>query len=113
MPRIAPPAEIGRRLPHRIVTLPLPEPYQEFSIEAWINFPQSLMQGMASGDEARIMDALTQIVVSHDLVDFDGQPYPQASERAFWEAIPTDLAMVIMQAINDQVGKLPKANGAR
>ena len=100
-----------RQLPKRIVHITLPEPYNDFSIDAWANFPQSLLREMGSGDEGRVMGAMTQIVTGHDLVDFDGADYPPPSEAAFWEAIPTDLAVVIMQSIQAEVGKLPKANG--
>ena len=115
-PVVAPPDagnRADRRLPKRIETIQLPEPYEEFHVTAWINHPGQLREDMRSGDEAKVMAALKQIVLGHDLVDFDGQPYPAASEPAFWTQAPDDVGYAILGAIRNQYGKLPKANGAR
>jgi glutamate-1-semialdehyde aminotransferase len=39
-------------------------------------------------------------------VDFDGNPYPPASDPAFWREIPQDVAAVIIQSIQGQMGRL-------
>lgn len=95
-----------RVLPRRVRTIALPEPYDDFTVTAWMNAPKELWREVNSGDEARILPALMQLVTDHDLVDFDGNPYPPASERAFWDEINNDLGAYIIQAVAGQIGKL-------
>lgn len=99
----APPKRV---LPRRYKTIHLPAPYQDFTIEAWMNAPKHLWREVNSKDEARTLAALMQIVTDHDLVDFDGNPYPPASERAFWDEIDNDLGAYIIQTVAGQIGKL-------
>jgi hypothetical protein len=100
-----------RVLPRRVRQIALPEPYDDFTVTAWMNAPKELWREVNSGEEARILPALMQLVTDHDLVDFDGNPYPPASERAFWDEINNDLGAFIIQAVAGQIGKLdpPKA----
>jgi hypothetical protein len=112
-----PPPVVGnrveRRLPRRIEEIQLPEPYEDFHITAWVNYPGQLREDMRSGDEKKVSAALKLIVISHDLVDFDGKPYPPASEEAFWTEAPDDVGYAIIGAIRDRFGKLPKASGVK
>lgn len=102
-----------RRLPRRVVTVALPEPYHEFSITAWVNFPRSVALDLKSRDEARTGAALRQIILGHDLVDEEGADYPTADEPAFWEAISDDLGAAILIAALGQIGKLDPKPVAR
>ena len=101
-----------RRLPKRIVPLTLPAPYDDFHVTCWINAPRSLWLEAQSGDEQRTAAALQQIVLDHDLVDFDGVAYAPAASAEFWEQIPTEVGIVIIQAIQSATGVLSKVNGA-
>lgn len=102
-----------KKMPKRIVSIPLPEPYQDFSITAWLNFPRTVKDDLNSGVEERVRAALMQIVVGHDLVDYDGRSYPPASDPEFWSEIPNDTGLVIVTAVNGQIGKLSPTNAAR
>jgi hypothetical protein len=103
--------KLQRKLPQIFETVDLgtirPE-YAGFTVTLWINYPQRVKQEILSGDESRVTAALGDLVTDHDLVDFDGEPYP-ASGPEFWQAIPDDLAKVIVQALVS--GALPKQNG--
>lgn len=115
----------ARRLPKRIEKLDLKGTYDGFHITAWINYPGRLREDMRSGDEAKVSAALKQIVIDHDLIDFDcgrpecehleceGRPLPPATDATFWTEAPDDLGFAIIGAIRDQFGKLPKESGAR
>jgi hypothetical protein len=88
----------------RIATFKLYEPYEDFTVTAWVNFPQRLLRDGQTEDER--LAALSEIVLAHDLVDFDGNPYPPANDPAFWREIPQDVAAVIIQSIQGQMGRL-------
>lgn len=103
----------AKKMPRRIVEIALPEPYQDFSITAWLNFPRSVKDDFNSNVEGRVRAALMQIVVGHDLVDYDGRPYPPADDPAFWTEIPNDTGLVIVAAVGNQIGKLTPTNAAR
>jgi hypothetical protein len=121
-----------RRQQKRIVTIDVPG-YDDFHVTAWVNFPTSLMDRMqrearaarrrgaerqalladdpladVDDDEGQsaLAPLLKQIIVAHDWVDFDGQPYPSADDDEFYREVPTDLLNVAFQAIAAQVGKL-------
>ena len=106
-------ASAKRRLPKRVGTVPLPDPYGDFHITAWFNFPWHLRAEIQSGDEARARAAWTQIILDHDLVDFDGEPYPPAGTDEFYEAIPQEIMQVIGKTVFDNIGKLTPTNAAR
>jgi len=95
-----------KRLPRRVVTTALPEPYHEFSITAWVNFPRSVALDLRSRDQERTGSALRQVILAHDLVDEDGEPYPLADDPAFWEVISDDLGAAIVLAALAQIGRL-------
>lgn len=98
----------GPQIPRREVWLALPGEYSDFRVKVWRNFPQRLKADLRSGDPATVLAAMTRIVVEHnDWRDDEGAPYPPASEPAFWEAIPDELAMIIGNALMEEVKKLP------
>ena len=109
MPEEAP----KRRLPKRIVEVTLPEPYQQFTATLWVNMPRSLLEGLYSMDEETIAAAFAQLVIGHDLVDFDGAPYPPAGTPEFFRAIPNDLFAVIRLAARQQEGRLSPPSAGR
>jgi hypothetical protein len=94
----------------RIATFKLFEPYETDTITAWINFPQRMLREGQSEDER--IAALGEILLAHDLVDFDGTPYPAANDPAFWREIPQDVAQVIIQSIQGQMGRLDPTKSA-
>lgn len=106
----------ARRLPRRVERVRLPAPYDDFSVTAWLNFPRSLIVRLQAlprdtpeGD-AEAGRLIGQIVIDHDLVDFDGAPYPPTTDPAFWEEIPPDLQAILISEVFGRVGKVPKAN---
>lgn len=101
-----------RVLPKRIVKLALPEPYHEFSITAWLNHPMSVRRGMESTDETVARAAFKEVLIAHDLVDFNGEPFPQVGDE-FFDAIDLDLLRVVYQTIIGNVGKLTPTNASR
>ena len=101
----------ARRLPKRIVRVQLADPYADFGAEVWVNIPPPLWNDLLSNDLATCAAAFDQLVVSHDLVDFDGQPYPQPDGAgALYRALPADVIAAILQARNAQVGRLSNRN---
>jgi hypothetical protein len=94
----------------RIATFKLFEPYETDTITAWINFPQRMLREGQSEDER--IAALGEILLAHDLVDFDGTPYPAANDPTFWREIPQDVAQVIIQSIQGQMGRLDPTKSA-
>ncbi len=107
------PAQEGhrKRLVKRIVRFPLPEPYEDFSVQAWVNYPASLLNSAKTEDER--IAALRQIVLEHDLVDFEGEPYPPADTKEFWINVPQDVGAFIMVGIQQQQGRLDPKTAAR
>lgn len=98
----------GPQIPRREMWLALPGDYSDFRVRIWRNFPQRLKADLRSGDGEKVMAAMTRIVLEHNgWRDEDGNPYPPASEPAFWEAIPDELAMVVGNALMEEIKKLP------
>lgn len=130
------------RMQKRIVDIRLPGDYSMFTVTAWVNFPNSLldkMQKLARDARKRsvvrrqrmeddpdwldddeeedaqegIAALLSQVIVAHTFADFDGVPYPPATEMQFYKDAPNDLLLVTMKAIMEQVGKLPQRRSGR
>lgn len=98
---------IARRLPKRIVKVSLPNPYAAFSVELWVNIPPTVWNKLMSDDLKVCAPAFDQLVISHDLVDFDGQPYPQPDgQGSLYRVLPNEVISVIVQTRNSQVGRL-------
>ena len=111
----APPtAPAGPRVTRRENSVELPAPYTGFVITVWSNYPGRLTGELESGDMARIRAAMAHIVIAHNgWLDFDGNPYPPASEEAFWEAIPPELLAVVMMTATQEASRLPNSLAAR
>lgn len=105
------PSPQGPRLPRREVWEDLPEDaYPGFRVKLWANFPKRLEGDLASGDQARVAVALQQIVCAHNnWCDEDGTPFPPASEAAFWDAVPTELAATVVALISRALTRLPNS----
>ena len=94
----------GPQVQRREKWVPLPDEYEGFEFRMWVNAPVSLWQRVIQGGDS---EALQKIVLEHNgWRDFDGQPYPPATELAFWEQIPNELAACILGACQAEMGKL-------
>ena len=75
---------------------------------------EDIREAARSGDADRGFAALGQIVLEHNgWCDEDGVPYPPPGERAFWDAIPTELASVVIVLVQREAQRLPNSLGAR
>ena len=106
-------APAQRRLPRRIVHLQLPEPYSLFTVDLWVNIPQSLWRDLMSNDLDACAAAFGRVVVSHDLVDFDGAPYPPGGSPDLYRELPADLVRIIADLRTAQIGKLSPPSAGR
>lgn len=98
------------RIARRDNWVQLPDEYAGFRFKLWVNAPQRLWNEVASGEQERAKLALAQIVSEHNgWVDFDGQPYPLASDPTLWDAVPTELAAVVIAAANQEMLRLPNS----
>lgn len=105
---------LGPQIQRRDAWLDLPQDeYPGFRVKVWVNYPRRLATEIGSGDEARMRAALLEIVTEHNgWCDYDGQPYPPATDPAFWTAIPDELAAVAIVSIREAAGLLPKSLAA-
>jgi hypothetical protein len=86
--------------------------YEGWQYRAYINFPQRVMLDIRSQDAVKASAALREVVTAHNgWCDPDGNPYPPADDSAFWEAIPTHLAIRVIQALNREVQESPFPKG--
>ncbi len=104
----------GPRVHRREVWADLPaeaaESYPDFRVKLWANFRRSLLDEITSGDNDRVSVALRRIVLEHNgWCDEDGESYPPASDAAFWDAIPTELASLIVIVIQREATRLPNS----
>lgn len=99
-----------RAMPRRIAEVQLPEPYDCFTVHLWVNTPQSLWRDLMSSDLDTCAAAFGRIVVSHDLVDFDGAPYPPGGSPDLYRELPTELVRVINDVRVAQIGRLSKGS---
>jgi len=92
----------------RIVRLELPPPYTGGWVDARVNFTPATGAALISGtNETRL--AFDQLVVGHNLNDESGQPFPEPGGGALFDALPTDLAVIIINEVRAAFGKfLPK-----
>jgi hypothetical protein len=94
----------------------LPEEYEGFKIKIWVNAPTRLWAaiGRAGDNEEAAQDAAQKIVMEHNgWLDYDGEPFPAANTKEFWEAIPTELAGVIFALVQYEMGNLPNSIATR
>ena len=131
-PSGAPPMASVRRMPKRVVEVTLPAPYDDFHATCWVNFPdaqitkaQSFVADVPDKDEIGLDDTererraaaydagmqhmattMSEIVLTHDFVDYDGTSLPATDDPAFWTELPNELRIVLFAAIRAQVGVL-------
>ena len=97
----------GPQMQKRLVWLDIPE-YEGFEIQIWANHPQQLSLDLVSQEVTKVQAALCRVITAHNgWLDYDGNVYPEASTPEFWEAIPTELAVLVMQLVNEAVMQLP------
>ncbi len=109
-----PAVQTGPRIPRREAWIDLPAEYAGFKVRAWVNAPAGVWDAMTSGDEGRMIAALSTVVLEHNgWLDFNGEPYSQPSEPVFWKVIPTELTAVLMTVIQAEMQKLPKSIAAQ
>jgi len=107
-------ADSGRRMRRRELEVTLGDVYSDFHCTLWVNPPPGLLAGLTpQSSEDDLAHVMGQVIVSHDFVDYDGRELPPADDPAFWRQCPPDLAMVVMQELRDNTGKLSKTNGVR
>lgn len=90
--------------------------YPGFKVKIRSNFPQRLANEIASGDSARAVAALRQIVLEHNnWCDEDGEPLPPASAEGFWEhpGLPTHLAVTVLSLVNQAANTPPNLGRPR
>jgi hypothetical protein len=116
----------------------LPGEYEGFKFKLWVNAPSSLWSVLLVGSqvdelgedasedeeaaqaaaaavkEAELQGVLQKLVLEHNgWRDFEGETYPQPSEVAFWEIIPTELAACVIAASQVEMRKLPNSIASR
>ena len=105
----------GKRIANREVWLDLPAPYDNLKILAWLDYPQSIANQWVSIDgetpderSERVMEACKLIFLEHDGWEDSMGPLPSPSEDEFWERIPTQLGVRIIQRLQrEQEGNGP------
>jgi hypothetical protein len=105
----------GPRAVRRVTWLDLDsEWYPGFQLKVWLN-PSHMQKRLSeTGDAERVSELIKFITLEHNgWCDEDGEPYPPANTPAFWEAIPADLGVRIVTAINAELTNLPNSAGAR
>ena len=100
----------GPQIKRRLVWVALPDEYEGFEAQIWVNAPTKIWQALGSGDEVAALEAMQKIMVGHNgWLDFDGEPYPPADDAALWEEIPTELAACVLAAAQAEMQNLPNS----
>lgn len=111
------PAAVGPRLPKRTLWVDLPErtpdgdvAYPGFKVRVWVNFPARLAEQLKTGTEEEKADVLRRIIVEHNgWCDDEGSPFPAADDPAFYQQIPTELAVLIVVSIQEAMVRFPNS----
>lgn len=109
--RESPPGPDGRpRAPRREVEVAI-DGYPGYTAWVWSNYPRRLAAALNdAADEAAITGVLRQLVVAHNgWCDTEGEPYPPADDPGFYEAIPLELAVLLLRAINQAPSLYPQS----
>lgn len=102
----------GPQIKRRERWVKLPEEYEGFEFQVWVNAPAKFWTTAVSPDteEPERVEALSKIVIAHNgWLDFDGEPFPQPNEAGFWEAIPTELAACVIASVQNEMTRLPNS----
>jgi hypothetical protein len=97
----------GPRLPRREAWIELPPEYPDFRVKVWVNYPRRFNDEIRSGDQQRTTEVLRQVVLEHNgWSDVDGTPFPAPTTAEFWDAIPDELLLVVVNLLVQEMGKL-------
>lgn len=107
----------GPRMPRRTLWLNLPETapdgseaYPGFKVRVWVNFPARLAEDLKTGTEDEKAAVLRRIVLEHNgWCDDEGNPFPPAGDPEFYRAIPTELAVLVVVAIQEGMSSFPNS----
>ena len=103
-------AKNAPQIRRRTAWIALPDEYEGFEVEVWVNAPTKFWTQLSAGDETLAMEAINKIVIGHNgWLDFDGEPYPPAGDAALWEEIPTELAACVLAVAQAEIQKLPNS----
>jgi hypothetical protein len=98
------------RIKRREVWVDLPAEYEGLKARIWVNVPARIWADIGGSEKDAAKAAARQVVLEHNgWLDFDGEPYPPASDDAFWDVIPTELAAVLLTVIQLEMAKLPNS----
>ena len=111
------PAAAGPRMPRRTLWVDLPErtpegeeAYPGFKVRVWVNFPSRFAEQLKTGNEEEKSEVLRKIVVEHNgWCDEEGTPFPAATDPEFYRQIPTELAVLIVVAIQEAMVRFPNS----
>jgi hypothetical protein len=104
------PVPTGPRIPRTLEWLDLPDDYEGFRFRVWVTYPGKLNTELRSGDQDRMRAALGLIVVEHNgWLDQDGNLLPGASDPAFWDALPDELAAAMIVLVTERTSRLPNS----
>jgi hypothetical protein len=97
------------RFPRRETWLDVPG-YPGCKAKIWANYPQRLLNDIRSGEEARIKEALRQVILEHNgWADAEGEALPPPGAPEFWDLIPTELAAILLTLLDDAASTLPNS----
>jgi hypothetical protein len=102
-----PPAPLGPMIPRIEEWGTLPEPYQEFRLRYWKNFPQRLLRDMQTEDELKA--AAKSIFLEHNGWRDDEGELPQPTDPAFVERCPTHLFVTAFGVVRSAATTLPNS----
>lgn len=98
------------RLPKITAWLDLPGEYDGLRVRVWVNCPNRLLGELTSGDNDRVRAALCRMILEHNAwADDDGEPLPSPTGAAFWDAIPTELAALMIATYVREVADRPQS----
>ena len=101
------PDESRIRRPKRVATLRLAPPYDVYTVRAWINVPESRFEELRASPTTEVVARfVADVIVEHDLTDFDGAPLPPAGSLDLAKVLDGDIYSAIMQARQAEVGRL-------
>jgi hypothetical protein len=98
--------------------VPLPDPdgvYKGWQIKLWVNPPVAMRMALTVDEPEKRIPAIQAMVLEHNgWVQPDGSLVPPVTDIAgFWDAIPTDIGMMLVQLAFDEAGKHPNLPAAK
>lgn len=84
--------------------------YPAFQVRLWTNYPAETFRDLHSEDEQVFGEAFRQVVLEHNgWPDPDGVPMPPATDPAFWDALPNELAALVVVLARQAPYQLPNS----